>query len=165
MHVMDRVSSIKDPWNLQILTLINNTATLNAEFTRFSYEELVTSRLELLSDNRLELVYTEIFGKVKPQRSLDWRDDVYDKAVAERDLIYKKSLQWSAEFEQRQYPSTNLSRNRYSCPDVENSKSECKMTSLLNCYQFNRQKTFRKPNFLAETDSCNVTSLPSYLGW
>ncbi|MDC7123903.1 hypothetical protein OMK64_20430 [Cellulomonas fimi] len=36
---------------------------------------------------------TEILGMQKLQRILGWRDEEYDKAVAEKNLLYQKNVQ------------------------------------------------------------------------
>ncbi|MEQ5162529.1 hypothetical protein ABN196_17970, partial [Proteus terrae] len=70
------------------------TAALNTETTKTRYEELVTSRLEVLSERPdietswkqcMEVVkttVTEILGMQKPQRISGWRDEEYEKTIA-----------------------------------------------------------------------------------
>ena len=82
-----------------------NTPALNNEATRRQYEDLVTSKLDALPReldinthwemclNVVKSTATEVLGMQKPRRPSGWRDEEYDRAVAEKDLLYRKNIQ------------------------------------------------------------------------
>ena len=67
-----------------------NIEALNMQSTKTRYEELIISCWKQCMEEVNTLV-TEIPRMQKPQRISGWRDEEYDKAVAEKDLLYQKT--------------------------------------------------------------------------
>ncbi|EJU6350860.1 endonuclease/exonuclease/phosphatase family protein, partial [Salmonella enterica] len=92
-----------------------NISSLNNVATRQQYEDLVTTRLNTLPSELdinkqwlrcldvVKTAATEVLGMQKPRKPHGWRDEEYDRAVAEKDLLYQTSLQKKTRAAQEAY--------------------------------------------------------------